>query len=181
MKGIIFTELVGFLEDRYGIAFADSVISGSKLDNDGAFTRVGNYPSTDALTMVDVAARLSGETGARICEDYGSWLFDRFELLFPDIMARYASAEALLTHVGSHIHEEVRVLYPDARPPQIYAVGQGDNILVRYRSHRPLAHIAYGLIRQCLIAHDDPRELHWGANPQPDDASFIIAPAGAAL
>ena len=181
MKGIIFAELVGFLEDRYGIAFADSVISDSKLENDGAFTRVGNYPSSDALTMVEVAARLSGEDGTRLCEDYGSWLFQRFELLFPEILARYDTAEALLTHVGSHIHEEVRILYPDARPPQIYAVGNGDNLLIRYRSHRPLAHIAFGLIRQCLISHGDPRQLHWGPNPRADDASFIIAPAGAEL
>jgi|JI10StandDraft_1071094.scaffolds.fasta_scaffold03405_22 hypothetical protein len=175
MKGIIFTELVGFLEDRYGIEFADAVITGSDLENDGAFTRVGNYPSQDALTMVTAAAQLSGTEVAQICEDYGSWLFGRFKVLFPDIMARYPTAEALLLHVGSHIHEEVRVLYPDARPPQIETVVDGARMSVSYRSHRPMAHIAYGLIRACLASYGDTRQLRWAEGAHADAASFIIA------
>jgi hypothetical protein len=178
MKGIIFTELVGFLEARYGIEFADAVITDSKLENDGAFTSVGNYPSRNALTMVGIAAQLSGAEGAQICEDYGSWLFGRFGVLFPDIMARYSSADALLTHVGSHIHEEVRVLYPDAWPPQIDAVSDGARLTVTYQSHRPMAHIAYGLIRECLTSFGDPRQLRWAADGRADAATFIISTGG---
>ena len=181
VKGIIFTELVEFLEARYGIEFADAVITDSDLENDGAFTSVGNYPSQDALTMVGIAAQLSGTEGAQICQDYGSWLFGRFNVLFPDIMARYSSADALLMHVGSHIHEEVRVLYPDARPPQIEAVSDGAQLTVTYRSHRPMAHIAYGLIRECLTEHDDPRQLRWADDARADAATFIISPGGTAL
>jgi hypothetical protein len=175
LKGIIFTELVGFLETRYGIEFADAVITDSNLDNDGAFTSVGNYPSRDALTMVEVAAQLSGAEGAQICEDYGSWLYGRFKLLFPEIMDRYPSADALLMHVGTHIHEEVRVLYPDASPPQIKAVSDGPRMTVSYQSHRPMAHIAFGLIRECLVSYGDPRQLRWGGDARADAATFIIS------
>ncbi|TFU05517.1 guanylate cyclase [Polymorphobacter arshaanensis] len=175
MKGIIFTELVGFLETRYGIEFADAVITDSDLENDGAFTSVGNYPSRDALTMVGIAAQLSGSEGPQICEDYGAWLYGRFNVLFPEIMARYASADALLIHVGSHIHEEVRVLYPDAKPPQIDAVTDGNQLTVTYRSHRPMAHIAYGLIRACLDTYGDLRQLRWAADARDDAATFIIS------
>ena len=49
MNGVIFTELVSFLETVHGVAFADAVISESRLPNDGAFTSVGNYPSAQAL------------------------------------------------------------------------------------------------------------------------------------
>mgnify|MGYP000128365608 FL=1 len=177
VKGIIFTELVEFLETRYGIEFADAVITDSDLDNDGAFTSVGNYPSADALKMVTIAARLSGTEGAQICEDYGSWLYSRFHVLFPDIMARYASADALLMHVGSHIHEEVRVLYPDAKPPQLEAVNNGNELVVSYKSHRPMAHIAYGLIRACLDTYGDPRQLSWAPDARADAATFVISGA----
>ena len=175
MKGIIFTELVGFMVSRYGIEFADAVITDSGLENDGAFTSVGNYPSRDALKMVGIAAQLSGAEGAQICEDYGAWLFGRFNVLFPDIMARYSSADPLLMHVGSHIHEEVRVLYPDARPPLIEAVSDGTQLTVTYQSHRPMAHIAYGLIRACLASYGDTRQLRWAEGAHADAASFIIA------
>jgi hypothetical protein len=175
MKGVIFTELVSYMETVHGVAFADAVISESRLPNDGAFTSVGNYPSQQALTMVEVAARLSGTDGAVLCEDYGAWLFGRFGVLFPTIMANYPTAESLLMHVGSHIHEEVRVLYPDARPPEITAENAGDTMIVRYRSHRPMAHIAYGLIRQCLIDYDEPRIVRWHGSGRADEATFIIA------
>jgi hypothetical protein len=177
MKGVIFTELVGYLENEHGLDFADAVITGSKLPNDGAFTSVGNYPSAQALTMVGVAAALSGIDGAVLCQDYGAWLFGRFGVLFPEIMAHYPTAESLLMHVGSHIHEEVRVLYPDARPPEIGAIAEGDTMTVTYRSHRPMAHIAFGLIRQCLVYYGDPRQVRWLDAGRTDEARFHIAAA----
>jgi hypothetical protein len=177
MKGVIFTELVGYLESEHGFDFADAVITGSKLPNDGAFTSVGNYPSAQALAMVGVASALSGIDGAVLCQDYGSWLFGRFGVLFPDIMKSYPTAESLLMHVGSHIHEEVRILYPDARPPHIGAIAEGDTMTVTYRSHRPMAHIAFGLIRQCLVSYGDPRQVHWLDTGRADEARFHIAAA----
>jgi hypothetical protein len=178
MKGVIFTELVGYLETQHGMAFADDVITQSKLPNDGAFTTIGNYPSAQALTMVGVASRLSGIEGAILCQDYGAWLFGRFGVLFPTIMANYPTAESLLLHVGSHIHEEVRVLYPDARPPLIEAVSEGDTMTVSYRSHRPMAHIAFGLIRQCLIDYGETRTVRWHNAGRAEEAQFIISSEG---
>ncbi len=178
MKGVIFTELIGFLETRHGLAFADAVIVESRLPNDGAFTSVGNYPSTEALTMVGVASRLSGVAGSVICEEYGAWLLGRFAVLFPAIMAKYPTAEDMLMHVGSHIHEEVCVLYPDARPPLIEAVRDGDTMTVSYRSHRPMAHIAFGLIRQCLVSYGDSRTVRWHGTGRADEATFTISAQG---
>ena len=60
MKGIIFTELVRFMEKVQSADFADAVISGAELPNDGAFTSVGNYPSEYALKMVGQASEQSG-------------------------------------------------------------------------------------------------------------------------
>lgn len=176
MKGVIFTELMGFIEARHGVAVADQVILDSAVPNDGAYTSVGSYPTHEALALIDAAARLEGVPGALLCQDYGSWLFGRFGVLFPTIMAHYPTADALLLHVGSHIHEEVRILYPDARPPMIEAVATGDTMTVRYRSHRPMAHIAFGLVRACLAAYGDKRELRWSPTAGATEAMFTIAP-----
>ena len=179
MKGVIFTEMVAFLEDRFGVVRADDILVAARLPNDGAFTSVGNYPSTQAIAIMVAAAELTADDVHRLCQDYGSWLFNRFGVLFPSIMARYASAEALLDHVGSHIHEEVRVLYPDARPPLISTRHDGADIIVSYESHRPMAHIAYGLIRRSLVAYGDPRQVHWTPSSDATSARFVISAVSA--
>lgn len=178
MKGVIFTELINFIEMRFGSAFVEEVIEEANLPNGGAFTTVGNYPGQQAIDLATVAARLSGTNGHALCDDYGAWLFDRFGELFPAIMAGYADAESLLMHIGSHIHYEVCVLYPDARPPQVSAVKDGERITVTYRSHRPMAHIAHGLVRQCLARSGERRTLRWEASPGLNEATFVIAPSG---
>ncbi|KPF71532.1 hypothetical protein IP88_10630 [alpha proteobacterium AAP81b] len=181
MKGMIFTELVDFMEATGGAVFADAVIARAALPNDGAFTAVGNYPSGYAVAMVTAAAEITGADANVLCEDYGHYLFTRLLDRFPQIVSRYTSANGLLSHVASHIHEEVRVLYPDARPPVITATEDGETLRVRYESHRPFAHIAFGLIRGCMGHYGDGRELAWERSGSPYAATFRIAPAAPAI
>lgn len=177
---MIFTELVGFLEATGGEVFADDVITATALPNDGAFTTVGNYPAAWAIGLVETAARLTGHDANRLCEDYGHYLFARLRTHFPAVVERYRSSDAMLSHVASHIHEEVRVLYPDARPPLVETTADGDALRVRYESHRPFAHIAFGLIRACLAHYGDPRIVTWERSGTPYAAWFRVAPPDAA-
>ena len=73
----------------------------------------------------------------------------------------YASAESLLMHVGDHIHEEVKVLYPDARPPKVRSYVKDGTLHVEYASHRPFANIARGLITGAMKHFGDDRKLEW--------------------
>jgi hypothetical protein len=176
VKGVIFTELVNFMESEGGVVFADEVLVEADLPNGGAFTSVGSYPTAHALKMVDIAAQKTGHSVAQLCEAYGRFLFGRFNVLFPDIMKLYTTVDALLDHVGPHIHEEVRVLYPGAQPPSVVTSRQGDALVVTYESHRPLAHIAYGLIARSIDHYGDPRQLTWQVNATGDRATFTLAP-----
>jgi hypothetical protein len=180
MKGIIFAELIGFLELHLGEAGADAVLVAADLPHGGAYTRVGTYPAEEALAIVGAASAHTGIDAATLLADYGSYLFTRFGALFPDIMAAYTDADSLLDHVGSHIHHEVTILYPDAQPPTVSTRHDGDSITVDYHSHRPLAHIAFGLIRQALVSYGDPRQLSWSASADTTRAQFTIAPAAKA-
>ena len=175
MKGIIFTELVRFMEKVQSPEFADQVISGAELPNDGAFTSIGNYPSEYALAMVGKASEASGIEGPELCRLFGVYLYDRFTILYPYIMESYKTAEALLTHVGSHIHAEVCVLYPDAKPPQIVAEVVGGTTIIRYESHRPMAAIAHGLVQGCMAHYQDTRQLEWDCAEDSKSATFKIS------
>lgn len=174
MKGIIFTELVRFMERVQSPEFADQVITGAALPNEGAFTSIGNYPAEYALAMVGEASRQSGIEAAELCRLFGKYLYDRFTVLYPHIMESYKTAEALLTHVGSHIHTEVRLLYPDAKPPQVSAEVQDDATVVRYESHRPMAAIARGLVEGCMSHYNDQRTLEWSCADDGKSAVFTI-------
>ena len=52
MKGIVFTELVDFIERHTSVPVTESIICEAELENDGAFTSVGNYPHTEAIKLV---------------------------------------------------------------------------------------------------------------------------------
>jgi len=175
MKGVIFTELVRFMETVQSPAFADAVIDAAALPNDGAFTSVGNYPSAHALSLVTQASEQSGIEIAELCRLFGQHLYRRFHILYPHIMEAYTDAEALLTHVGSHIHLEVCTLYPDARPPQVETTVEDGKTIISYQSHRPLAAIALGLIQGCMEYFNDPRTLVWDVAENSKTARFYIS------
>ncbi|MCJ7420506.1 heme NO-binding domain-containing protein [Sphingomicrobium astaxanthinifaciens] len=175
MKGVIFVELINYLEESGGALFAEEVIEAAKLPNAAAYSAVGTYPSAQALRMVEIASERTGTPSEELCTAFGRWLFERFTVRYPDIVGRYDDAETMLEHVGSHIHREVVVLYPDAVPPQVTGRREGDALVVDYRSSRPLAHIAYGLIAGCLAHFNDPRTVRWNDRSDPRQASFRIA------
>ncbi|MGB7373894.1 heme NO-binding domain-containing protein [Pontixanthobacter sp.] len=178
MKGLIFTELMDFMEHKAGAEFAEDVLDAADLPNGGAFTAIGTYPAAYALNMVAIASDKSGIPAAELSAEYGEWLFHRFTVLYPDIIDRYPTAEIMLDHVGSHIHEEVVILYPDAKPPHISMQREDGHLVVNYSSHRPMAHVAFGLVKGCLAHYRDSRIVEWLTQADPTSASFRITDMG---
>ena len=175
MKGIIYSELVGFLDEKGGPSFTEDVLAGAELPHGGAFSRISLYPWEQAVQVVTSASRISGVDANDLCEEFGKFLFDRFTVLYTEIVERYPTAEAMLSHVEDHIHEEVRVLYPDAEPPQVASWKEDDGFVVEYSSHRPFAHIAFGLVQGCMKHFNDSRSINWvNRDPTGQTAFFRI-------
>ncbi len=166
MKGIIYAELLAFLDVKGGLSFTEQVLEGADLPHGGAFSRVSRYPWEQAVQVVTSASKISGLDANDLCEEFGRFLFDRFTVLYTEIVERYPSAEGMLDHVESHIHEEVKVLYPDAVPPTVTSWKDADGFIVEYKSHRPFAHIAFGLVQGCMKHFGDARSINW-VNPDP--------------
>lgn len=175
MKGIIYAELIGFLDAQGGPSFTEQVLAEADLPHGGAFSRISRYPWEQAVQIVTSAAKITGADANALCEAFGKFLFGRFTVLYADIVNRYPTAEGMLTHVESHIHEEVRVLYPDAEPPQVSSRQIEDGFVVKYASHRPFAHIAFGLVQGCMEHFGDKREISWlEPDPSGKTAQFRI-------
>ena len=52
MKGLIFTEFLELVEDKFGLVMVDKIIEQSELDSGGAYTAVGTYEFSEMLQLV---------------------------------------------------------------------------------------------------------------------------------
>ncbi|MCJ2188853.1 heme NO-binding domain-containing protein [Novosphingobium sp. 2638] len=165
---------MAFIELKLGIEGQEEVIMQASLPNDAAFTNVGNYPGSYAAALVAATAAHTGIPAHALCQAFGRFLYTRFEEKFPELMQQYGNARSLLDHIERHIHEEVRTIYPDARPPSVTTREEGADYYVTYRSHRPFAHIAFGLIEQCIASYDEDSMIAWCKGSTPSNATFVI-------
>ena len=150
MKGVVFTEFLAMVEDQFSFEIADRIIEASDLATDGAYTSVGTYDHTELLQLITA---LSGETGVAIADlerVFGTYLFGRFNALYGQFFEGVQSTFNFLESVESYIHVEVRKLYSDAELPSFKCEVQDDTHMVLiYRSKRPFADLAEGLIAGC--------------------------------
>ena len=160
MKGVVFTQFTDLVEDRFGLEMLDRIILESTLPSGGAYTSVATYDHGELLQLV---TRLSDATRVPISAlvtTFGEHLFRRLVAAFPELLAGYGSVADFLEHLEGTIHQEVLKLYPDAELPQIEFQRLGpDEVALSYRSNRPFADLAEGLIRGCAGHFGEPFEL----------------------
>lgn len=151
MKGVVFTEFLEMVEDRFSREIADHIIVASDLPSGGAYTSIGTYDHTE---MVQLVTQLSAATGTPVpvlVHTFGKYLFGRFAVLYPQLFEGVESAYSLLEKVESTIHVEVLKLYPDAELPSFDCIAsEPGRLTMTYRSTRGLADFAAGLIDGCI-------------------------------
>ena len=153
MKGIVFTEFLEMVEDKFGFEVADSIVSRSNLESGGVYTAVGTYHHRE---MVQLVTNLSQESKVQIPEllkTFGRHLFGQFVKGYGRFFTKTQNAFEFLSGIENYIHVEVRKLYPDAELPR-FEVGpvERDHMELIYKSERGMADFAEGLIEGC-IAH----------------------------
>jgi hypothetical protein len=156
MKGVVFTEFLEMLEMRFSADLVDDLIAACDLPSGGAYTAVGTY---DHLELVRLVTRLSEVTGAPpadLVRDFGRHLFGRFAILYPRFFTGITSAFQFLATIEPCIHAEVKKLYPDAELPHFDCKAMSsDRMDMVYRSSRPFADLAEGLIIGCFAHFDE--------------------------
>ena len=166
MKGIIFTELVDFIERHTSVLVAETVIGDAGLANDGAFTSVGNYPHSEAIKLVMSASEHLDTPIAELMRQFGNELFARLIDAHPQFLDQETDdAFAFLSKVQNHIHTEVAKLYADSSPPVVRTSMEAGRMVVSYESHRPFAMIALGLIEGCCEYFDDSMVVELQGDP----------------
>jgi hypothetical protein len=145
MLGMVFTELLEMIESTFSFDVADAVIARAGVS--GAYTAVGDYADADLVAIVKALSDEVGRPVPELLRVYGEHLFERFHERFPIFFESHRDAPGFFRVLESHVHTEVRKLYPSSRPPlfALHTVAGGDHVL-EYTSDRGLADFAYGLI-----------------------------------
>lgn len=145
MKGIVFTEFLSFVELIHGDDFVDDMIAESGVE--AHYTSVGTYEFSELASLVTTYCKMTGTSMPDALRSFGNALARVFQAKFRVFYGTYDTTLEFLAHVDSHIHVEVRKLYPDAQLPKFELIERSPRCLsLRYESCRPLADLAVGLI-----------------------------------
>ena len=160
MKGLVFTEFLDMVEARFGLAIKFKVLDGAQLAHGGSYTAVGNYPHGEMMRLVAQLSESSGLPQEALLQAFGEYMFGLFTRRYGHFFAEADSAIEFLRHIEDYIHVEVRKLYPDAELPTFsYPSAPAGTLIMEYRSPRPLAAFAEGLIRATITHFQQPVQL----------------------
>jgi hypothetical protein len=148
MKGVVFTEFLDFVAERFGDDTVDDIIDASQLPSGGAYTAVGTYSHAEMVQLCGALAEHTGTPAPDLVRGFGTHLSGSFASGYPDFFSRAGgNFFDFLESIEAHIHVEVRKLYPDAELPSFTVEERTPTRLVMvYRSPRRMGDLAEGLI-----------------------------------
>ena len=150
MKGVVFTEFLEMVEATFGLTVLDQIIQGSSLSTGAVYTGVGTYDHRELLQLVTQLSSVTNMPVPDLVRAFGRHLFGRFAQGYSQFFQGIHSTFDFVSTIENHIHVEVRKLYPDAELPSFECRRAGpDRLEMIYRSSRPFADLAYGLIEGC--------------------------------
>jgi hypothetical protein len=149
MKGIVFTEFLELVEDKFGLEMVDNIISSSELESEGIYTSVGTYSFSEMLQLLEHLSHNTGISIDNLLLVYAEHFFSVIEDSYPGLLATYKDPIEMISSIEDHIHVEVRKIYPDAELPTFEVVEKTDTSLVMiYTSSRAMHHFGLGLMNK---------------------------------
>jgi hypothetical protein len=149
LKGIVFTEFLELVETKFGLQMVDKIISQSNLESNGAYTSIGTYNFSEMLQLLQ---HLSSNTNISIDNlllAYAEHFFAVLVKSYPELILSYSEPIKMLTSIESHIHVEVKKIYPDAELPTFEIIEKTNNSLIMiYKSSRAMYYFGLGLINE---------------------------------
>lgn len=160
MKGVVFTEFLGMVEQTFSADMVDDIIDDARLSSGGAYTAVGTYPHDEMVAMVVALSNRSGLPVPDLVRAFGQYLFGRFVQAYPSFFDGVTDTFQFLAGIEDIIHAEVLKLYPDAELPRFDVEHHDDRSLtLLYHSPRHFEDLAEGLILGSIDHFGQPIRL----------------------
>lgn len=155
MKGIVFTEFLDLVEEKFGLEMVDTIISESNLESNGIYTAIGTYNFSEMLSLLKSLNKNSGIAIDDLLLVYGEHFFSVLKNSYPGILETYSDPIEMLSSIENHIHVEVRKIYPDAELPTFFIEQKNENSLIlKYNSSRAMHSFGLGLMNKTFDFFD---------------------------
>ena len=149
MKGIVFTEFLDLVEEKFGLEMVDVIISQSKLESKGVYTSIGTYSFSELLQLLQNLKSHTGISIDNLLLIYGEHFFSVIETNYKDLLSSYNDPIEMLASIENHIHVEVRKIYIDAELPTFIIKEKTKKTLILiYKSSRSMHHFGLGLMNK---------------------------------
>ena len=149
MKGIVFTEFLGLVEDKFGLEMVDKIIESSELKSNGVYTSVGTYDFSEMLQLLTHLSTNTGISSDDLLLVYGEHFFSVLQESYAGLLNTYSDPIELLASIENHIHVEVRKIYPDAELPTFEVIEKdNEHLTMIYKSSRAMHAFGLGLMRK---------------------------------
>ena len=158
MKGIVFTEFIEMVEEKYSCRVVDSLLDSTTLESGGAYTAVGTYDHEELLRLVSALSDHSGIDAPNLVRAFGYHLLNRFSFAYPEYF-EFSGVFDFLEAVDGVIHVEVQKLYPDAELPGFKTQRNGNTLEMEYHSPRGFSDLAHGLINGAIDLFGEEADL----------------------
>lgn len=170
MKGVVFTQFLEMVEDKFGLDITDDMIEKSKVD--GVYTQAGNYPVADMFAMVQALSDITNISVEDLVFTYGEYLFSILITIYPEPIKRYNNTFDFISNVENVVHPEVKKLYPDSDLPTFELVSMDEQQMkIIYKSTKPLMDFAKGLMMGCAKYYGENIEASY-EKPTNKDGQF---------
>ncbi len=144
----MFTEFNDMVESQFSADMLDEIIVECELASDGAYTSVGTYDHHELIQMVSKLSEKTNIDADDLVYAFGLHLAKQFSVLFPSFFMSATNVFDFMRSLDSHIHVEVKKLYPDADLPK-FTFDDSDPrcLIMEYQSSRGFATLAHGLMK----------------------------------
>ena len=149
MKGVIFTEFLEMVEEKFGLETVDTIISDSNLESEGAYTSIGIYNFEELESLIYHLGKYTNLDPQAIIHMYGVHYFNVLSKNYTILFDHCKNAFELISGIEQHFHVEIKKVYPDTELPQIETLENSDSkLVVEYSSKRAFHSFVSGLIEQ---------------------------------
>ncbi|GAB2658974.1 heme NO-binding domain-containing protein [Vibrio panuliri] len=160
MKGIIFTEFMDLVEDKFGLEVLDQILE--HANDDGIYTAVGSYDHRDLVKLIIKLSEITQLPPETLQQVFGQSVFNNLYATLPDSasLGECRNCFQFVRLVEDYIHIEVKKLYPEANPPKFEFISESETELVfDYKSARCMSHVCLGLVQGCADHFDEKLEV----------------------
>jgi len=175
MLGLVFTEFVELVEDKFSPEVADAVLDAVAAPHGGAYTAVGYYPHEELGAMVGALSRQTGVAAPDLVRSFGGHLLHRFAAAHGDMFRRHDNLFDFVASVHDEIHVEVRKLYDNAALPSFKVLSRDERVLrLLYQSPRAMEQLAQGMLEQAAVHYGEPCAISHAAHDGPEGPGVLF-------